>query len=967
MCSEDRDTNLNENAAAEKGLQAITIHNERELQEALGRKQSNIILAEDFKVSETGFQITYEVEIIGNGHEITREASFLPPVFILEEKGQLILSDVIVDGNKENCRGAESLIWVKNGSLIVKGSSVLKNNHAKRHGGAVFLNEPNGRNSYFMMDDQAVIENCESDTYGGGIAVIFSNMETKSCVRMEGNSRIQNNGAKSGGAIAVIYHEAQNIGSQKGSFQLKGNTVISGNKALDCGGGVYFSNAIGADDAYRCGLPVSLRLEDTVQIINNMAEKNGGGIYFLSTNPKDNMVLSDKAVIKNNMAKNGAGIFSCIGNGGMDLELKGTICKNQAELYGGGVCYDQSLKGTVINNPVCKSQIHINGGTISGNEAGVDGGGISCVNTVEGSNAAVLFLMENGKISNNRAGECGGGIWRTGFGKFVMNLSSGVIGEVEELHSQNNYEGNTAGRSSGGGIFFKCKDQTAELIIAEGMVINGNYAGLHGGGVYIFDEGCMSVTLNGGEITQNTAAGNGGGIFYQAASTENVLKLRKGKIDNNDAYHGGGIYILNGNVAMEPKLTIRENAALQNGGGIAAAALQNGMLNGGIIEYNRAKYGGGLYLRDRSRIFGEQCYVQHNKAEKGGGIYNSESRIEFKDAFITENEAEKGGGIYNNGSSAVRADFHLKGKTCVLKNKSELTGGGIYNTNAASLLTLNDEVLIGLNAAGTDGGGIYNINNGIVSIHNQVKIGGEQENNTAGGLGKGFYNQAVLYLSGKPDIANGLYLTELDSCVKITDAITEGVIQLERMPYVLSSPDRKYVVIGQKGDSYNQLTQEDVKAFLKPGDGFSDWEIVVREAEGEIHLVATKERQQEQTAEQDEIAFMEVPQPDIVATAAAMPAVVTPVNSLVRKRRCRVSFCSPSDFLFPSYNMPAAFTVEAGEGFRLPYVVPGRRGHQFSGWRIRGEEPTRLYFPGDRIKTVSRNIMLCACWRVVLF
>ena len=976
MCSEDtRIANESESPTAE-----ITVGNETELNSALSTEQSLIQLTEDFEINGSTIKITYEVTINGNNHILTRGVQSKEALFIVESKGKLTLQSVVVDGNKQPGNPVGSLIQLNGGTLKLTHGVILRNNYA-REGGAVYVNGSSEWSNSFIMQDDAVITGCESNTFGGGVFAAVREPETPDAIIIEGRSQLKNNGAKYGGAVAINCYESEKSAVSISHIHLRGDVILSGNQAVEGGGGLYVGNFAGKEESFRCDAPIQFKVEENVQIIDNTVEENGGGIYVLSTNPKDQVQIAKQVVLKGNRAKNGGGLYVCAANGGSDLIVEGTILLNHAEIHGGGICYKITNQGKEINNPDSDNLIHIKGADILSNYAGISGGGILCNNIVENSRAVVTFGMDGGNISNNQADNSGGGICRIGFGKFLMRLNSGVIGE------QGDYEGNSAAKNSGGGIFFRCREQQEDILIEKDMRICGNYAGLHGGGIYTFDDGCVNFTLNGGEVSQNTAAGNGGGIFYQSSSENNFLKLKSGNIEHNDAYHGGGVYILNGKFEAEEQVNITENTALQNGGGIAVVTLKKGVIKGGIIEKNRARYGGGIHLKDRSIVYCTDVLVKGNEAEKGGGIYNSESYIELIDAQVKENEAEKGGGIYNNGSSVVHADFYLKGKTSISGNKSKYCGGGIYNTNAAGFVTISDKVRIMRNHAGTDGGGIYNVNNGVVGIYNEVRLGGKEKNNTAKGFGAGFYNHATLHIADMPDLTNGLFLTERDACVIIMDAIEEGLIQIDSAPYIFQLPEDQSVVIGKKGSAYQKLTDQDAKAFIKPSDGFEDWEVVLNENHSEILLMPVKEEElieepKEVIEEPKEVIeeskeLMEEPEEwiepprelteeskeDITISEAALAEDVVSGSS----NKVWVYFCPHASFMFPAHNVPSALALDKGGTLTIPKVIPIRYGYQFQGWRVRGMASSPIYNPGDQIERISEDMMLCACWRMRVF
>lgn len=227
----------------------------------------------------------------------------------------------------------------------------------------------------------------------------------------------------------------------------------------------------------------------------------------------------------------------------------------------------------------------MNGGTIQAN--------IANTSSSDSSSPAVLllgastFTMNGGSICNN-SGQCGTAVYLTASSnaakaRFTMNGGS---------LSNNESRSYTPNSTPTGAVFVK---YSAEFVLNDGT-ITGNCA--HdgaGGGVAVMDElpteeHGTAFTMNGGTISNNTASGyrcSGGGIY----SCSNYVSLLGGRIENNSAYDGGGVYS-EGNTEIYTTLHI-ENA---------------------LITGNPADQGGGLwfcptgdaklYMQDGAVIYG---------------------------------------------------------------------------------------------------------------------------------------------------------------------------------------------------------------------------------------------------------------------------------------------------------------------------------------------------------------------------
>lgn len=222
----------------------------------------------------------------------------------------------------------------------------------------------------------------------------------------------------------------------------------------------------------------------------------------------------------------------------------------------------------------------MNGGTIQDN--------IANTSSSDSSSPAVLllgastFTMNEGSICNN-SGQCGTAVYLTASSnaakaRFTMN--GGTL-------SNNESRSYTPNSTPTGAVFVK---YSAEFVLNNGTITGNCAHGGAGGGVAVMDElpteeHGTAFTMNGGTISNNTASGyrcSGGGIY----SCSNCVSLLGGRIENNSAYDGGGIYS-EGNTEIYTTLHIQNalitgNTADQGGGlwfcptGDAKLYMQNG-------------------------------------------------------------------------------------------------------------------------------------------------------------------------------------------------------------------------------------------------------------------------------------------------------------------------------------------------------------------------------------------------------
>ncbi|WP_248921888.1 Cna B-type domain-containing protein [Olsenella intestinalis] len=216
-------------------------------------------------------------------------------------------------------------------------------------------------------------------------------------------------------------------------------------------------------------------------------------------------VYGELGLVDNSEQKKGAvtGGFGSTGGirvyEGGKLKLQGgTIRDNHARSAGGGVCVEGS------------ATLEAYGGVICDNISEMDGGGVYTYGT---------FVGEGCDISRNTAKYSGGGVYSSG----STTLESGSISSNRVIRS-------------GGGIY----QQAGTLQVNRGgtpLSVTSNKALENGGGLFSVGG---TATFAAGDISGNSAWGNGGGVGLLAGAT---LHLQDVSVTSNyAAADGGGIF-----------------------------------------------------------------------------------------------------------------------------------------------------------------------------------------------------------------------------------------------------------------------------------------------------------------------------------------------------------------------------------------------------------------------------------------
>ena len=305
--------------------------------------------------------------------------------------------------------------------------------------------------------------------------------------------------------------------------------------------------------------------------------------------------------------------------------------------------------------------------------------------------------------------------------EYVIELASDVVltGSTLSIPADANIvlisQGDTYRKLVGPlGIDTVTVESGADLVL-DGIIITHN-PGAAGRGVYV--KSGAELTLKNGKISDNTATGNGGGVYNFGTFT-----MLDGVIANNtttEFYAGGGVYN-DGTFTMY--YGVIANNTADYAGGVSNHHIFD-MLDGVIANNTATLDGGGVTNHGTFTML--DGVIANNTAYRGGGVCNA-GTFTMSDGKISANTARgSGGGVYNYGM------FTLSGGE-ISNNTAErqyyADGGGVYNT---ATFTMSDGVIAN-NTAANDGGGVNNY--GVFTMW-----GGVISDNTAGTFGGGVNN-----------------------------------------------------------------------------------------------------------------------------------------------------------------------------------------------------------------------------------
>ena len=389
-----------------------------------------------------------------------------------------------------------------------------------------------------------------------------------------------------------------------------------------------------------------------------------------------------------------------IGTGGLWVTGVGSsaVLNATAHFYG-----NRARSGGAIML-TANASVTMNGGTLSGNIAADDGGGVA----VYSAGSFTTTGNTNQKnISNNTAGLRGGGISvQTGNATATLGTGTHITGNsawggggvhlvngLVTMGGGTSISNNTA--DMGGGMYWE---------IAPGWPVQGpsNFARTGTGYIDIYNN------------RANTGMGLGGGILVAGPEGNRTLPTSL-RIGGNRAINGGGLAVVTANITMPAGVTIggtgtgttatSRNEATGIGGGVYLGSVATFTMTGGTIGRasipttttpgNRATLGGGGIAASgfanlnvqggtiRGNFAGLTGAINAtNVNADGGGVhFNSTGTFNLSGGTIRDNRARYGGGILvNNNLGTTGNRLNATGGT-IQANTARLDGGGIFAQN----------------------------------------------------------------------------------------------------------------------------------------------------------------------------------------------------------------------------------------------------------------------------------------------
>ena len=634
-------------------------------------------------------------------------------------------NNVFINNTADDVGGA--IAWMKSESITINNYDFI-NNTAGYSGGAIYVGEGSGncvvKNSYFEANEVT-----GEPGHGGAIEWYAKEGSID-------NSEFVNNKAYKGGAVFV--------GQVAGDINIT-NSVFTNNTALTHGGAIdanassvimehseFYNNTAEYGGALYVGGAGEHNSVGYCLFIGNNATENGGAIDWAASNGN---VL--ESTFEYNHAKNGGAVFV----GGLAEEgsvINSTFNHNSADEKGGAVCWNATI-GRLTGSTFFNNSAQLGGATYRGanstggfgydntyisNKAELDGGAIywngaggnitdsEFHDNIAGRNGGAVYVGAVGATAyitdaifdNNTAGENGGAVdWAASNGHILRSTfeyndagtNGGAVfigGSAEGGSVVNSTFNHNTAKERGGAVAWNSTigRLTGSTFLNNSAQLGGaTYRGANSTGGYGYDN----------VYTDNHAEIDGGAIYWNSAGGN----VTHSEFYNNTAgRNGGAVYVGADGATSYITDAIFVNNAAENRGGAVDWDASNGNVLRSTFEYNRADYGGAVFIGGTS---GNGTIINstfnYNTAGENGGAIDWNSTIgKLIGSNFTFNTAKYGGATFRGANATGGYGYN----NIYISNYAEINGGAI-DWNATGGNITHSQFYN--NTAGENGGALF--------------------------------------------------------------------------------------------------------------------------------------------------------------------------------------------------------------------------------------------------------------------
>jgi hypothetical protein len=643
----------------------------------------------------------------------------------------VVLSDLALTGNSGPRGGAVSTV---HGAVIVQRCA-FNANTARDAGGGVSAVEAALWVQQSVLDGNSAAEGGAVSVQNGRLLVTGSTMRSNS---------VENNG----GGLLVRGAPAAAAG-QLGPSSCWGNASVAAH--------VVASNISANEAGNGGGLAVSAAalIARRLEMWGNAADNQGGAALAIA----GAALNMSSGVLDSNRARNGGGVH--LSDAGR-LVIETGQAHNNTAAASGGVVY---VNGTGSVVQFRGSNFDYNWAKLLGGVATIKDGNkviISSCNFTRNEAemaAGVLYgryinvTAESSKFALNWAGRDGGALYCAGFCDWQMRGCS--------------FFNNTCAQN--GGALFGWN--MAANVSASTFEINA--ANALGGAISMANS---TVRLDGSRLFGNQAAGNdaAGGAVYSQSS---VWSVADSDFEQNLAYWGGGLYLVNSTLSMLNTL-VANNSALSAGAGVHVLN-SDAVLTTTTMHDNLARlHAGSLYCQASDCTIEEGSFYNESSDGGAGSIFATSGNLTLMFTNISAAFAahDEGGGALLLRSARLR----MRGCRITGNSAPDGPGGALQLDGVRDALI--DSSVFDDNKAAT-GGAIAVIASSLVMRRSGVRL-----NEAAVGGGLAALGGARLALNATMLEANRAAVGAGAAADNSTVAVSDGTVSMNEARWLAGAP-----------------------------------------------------------------------------------------------------------------------------------------------------------------------------------
>ena len=553
------------------------------------------------------------VILITNSYFTSNRAQFFGGA-IFSAYGQLNIQNCQFTDNGAGVSGG--VLSAHNSKLYISGC-ILNRNRAEAYGGSMYITASEICPLCSAIIATSNVSNCSARS-GGALTIQGGRAYISDCLFTRSNATV------SGGVLYVVQSSVSMAGCR-----LEHNKALprNGKSALNTSNGIQTAN-------YGGGLYIGSRCD--VSINNTHFEDNhvqgyGGGVFV---------------GITSNLS---------VWNTKFDRNYNGLPLRTEYESYGGAVCVagnlmlfvncsfhgNEAVNGGAIYNYFAKSII-IMTCMFENNIALKFGGALStcerCVSRIDSS-----YFVSNHADRGGAIFAHGSFITSNAYLRFENN-SCNSVAVVYLHHCEVTLSGGGLFKNNIGGLFVfvtkvSFKNETIFVNNSQPLdLLNRTLSAGVPSGIRHDQGGSMTliqsdIMFQGNIIVSHSRAKYGGGILSSESTLYAVIGSSVVLHKNTALVSGGALYTYQSKLLVGSNVSITDNVAGQNGGGVMATGSTIRVVTGQFfVSRNEAnKSGGGMYLEENSRLVIEKnipqvvplnfLYFSKNTADFGGALY----------------------------------------------------------------------------------------------------------------------------------------------------------------------------------------------------------------------------------------------------------------------------------------------------------------------------------------------------------